>query len=145
MRIRLAAAATLIALTAGGCTSSPGSPIDTQPPAAAPATTQTQTATATTHDRPGQRICRIEADDGAFYLLLTSEADHNFSACDAYTPFDGTLEDLFKLPHNMDRRCFLASDKYIAQNGASGAIYSDAVKADLAAAHAFCAANGGTT
>jgi hypothetical protein len=93
----------------------------------------------------GQRICKVVQGSGTFYLLISSEAEHDFRACAGNAPFNGTLDDLFNLPNNMDRRCIIASDQAIARNHAIVAVYSDTQPADLAAARAYCQQEGGTS
>jgi hypothetical protein len=92
---------------------------------------------------PGREICSFVANGGTYYLLVTSETDHNLSACASGVRYPGTLEDLFTVPPGMDRRCILgpaATARYDAIVG----VYSTTKTADLAAARAYCKTNGGT-
>lgn len=109
----------------------------TQLPAAA------ATTAAAVSNLPSQMICQVDTGSGAYYLLLTSASDHNFTACDGAAPYAGDIDTLLGAGLGVDRRCFL-DNAFIAQFDASGAVYSDTKKIDLAAAHDYCAANGGT-
>jgi hypothetical protein len=116
----------------------------TTPPASAPppavAATATQAATPT---GPASEICQFADNGGSYYLLVTSATDHNFKACAGGTLYKGTIDDLFNTVPGLDRRCILGTAATV-EFDALVAAYSDTKKADLAAARAFCAANGGT-
>lgn len=113
----------------------------TASPVSTPAVKSTPTPTQEA-STAGQEICGVSGRSGSYYLLVTSATDHNFKACDNAVQYTGTLDDLFKLP-GMDRRCILG-DAYTSANDALVAVYSDTKPDDLAAADAFCRANGGT-
>jgi hypothetical protein len=137
-RVGIAAAAILVA---GGCstsTSTAGAPSPSStlavPPSAKP------TTAAANPNGPGRMLCKV-TDSGVYYLWVTS-ADHNFDACAGSPMQPITLDQLLAEP-NMDRRCILG-DAYTATHHAIVGVYSDTAAADLAAARAFCAANGGT-
>lgn len=115
-----------------------GSKTTTSSPASAPTTLATVAATGAL---PDQMICQLDVDGGTFYLLLTSASDHNFSACKGATPYSGTIDQLLTANHGVDRRCFL-NNAFIAKWDASGGVYSDTKKADLAAERDYCSANG---
>ncbi len=110
-------------------TDTPRSPIGADTPAA-------------TRTGPDQVVCQV-TDGGVYYLAVTSAADHNFSACAAGSPYPGTVYDLLGGVPGVDRRCILG-DRYTEANRAIVAVYSDTKPEDLAAARAFCDANGGT-
>lgn len=92
---------------------------------------------------PDRMICRMDAGGGSFYLLIVSATAHDFSACAGSTPYNGTIDQLLNGTNGIDRRCFLGNS-FIAQWHASGGVYSDKKKADLAAERDYCSANGGT-
>lgn len=120
---------------------SSSAPATSSPPAPKP-TTIPPSPTATTD--PGREICSFVEGGGIYYLLVTSETAYNLSACDGGTRYPGTIDDLLlRGPSGMDRRCILP-DSYTAAHEAIVGVYSDTRRADLAAARAFCQANGGT-
>lgn len=112
-------------------------------PAAVPPPPATATAAAT-QTGPDQEICQFTDNGGSYYLLVTSATDHNFKACAGGALYKGTLDDLFNSGAGIDRRCILGSNADLAAFDALVAVYSDAKKADLAAARTFCTANGGS-
>jgi hypothetical protein len=111
-------------------------------PAAAPPPAAPASAVATPTG-PDQEICQVIENGSTYYLLVTSATDHNFKACAGDKLFAGTLDDLFNSAAGMDRRCILGNAATV-EFDALVAAYSDTKKADMAAARAFCTANGGT-
>jgi len=75
--------------------------------------------------------------------MLTSGSGQ-FDACVGARRYGDTIDHLFLNTPHMDRRCILGSNDYIAAHNAVGGVYSDTRKANLAAARAYCQANGGT-
>lgn len=87
------------------------------------------------------KICKITDGNSTFYLNISSAAAHNFTECGIPPAlYGGTIDDLLKLP-GMDRRC-LSGNADVAQEQADIGVYSDAKRADLAAAETFCSAKG---
>lgn len=139
MIVTLSAAVTILWVTACGSTSQPPT-TPTMPTSAAPATAFDGAS--------GIRICsqidgRAAGGKGTYYLLVTSQTEHDFRACTGGTSYNGTLDDLFKQP-DMDRRCIVGSNDGLARNHALVAVYSDKGKSNLAAARAYCESEGGS-
>lgn len=91
--------------------------------------------------QPNSEICRFTADGGSYYLLVTSATDHNFKACDGGAQYDGNVDKLLADGTGIDRRCILG-DAATARLDAIVGVYSSPAAADMAAATAFCNANG---
>lgn len=85
-------------------------------------------------------ICTVPGatGGGSYYLNVVSETVHDFSACVGGERTTMTLDNLFALPGNVDRRCFLSVDTYHAIVG----VYSSSRAIDLAAARQRCAEPG---
>jgi hypothetical protein len=106
-------------------------------------TSEPQTPTTASFDpSSGSEICSVTDGSGRYYLNVTSQAEHDFRVCEGGAPYGGSLDDLFQLPH-MDRRCIVASNDALARNHGLVGVYSDTTAADLAAARAYCTAQGG--
>jgi hypothetical protein len=118
------------------------------PSAAAPANTDTSqpnTGTSSTAAaQPTSEICRFNADGGAYYLLVTSATDHNFTACLGAVQYDEDSGDIDKLLSDgtgIDRRCILGTAATVRFDALVG-VYSSPAAADMSAARAFCDAYG---
>ena len=85
-------------------------------------------------------ICKVTGDDGTgtYYVNQTSKTTHDFSPCSSGQPIKLTLDDLFALPGNIDRRCLLSVDTYHA----TAMVYSSSSRADLRAAQQRCSEPG---
>lgn len=112
-------------------------------PTSAPQSTPTPTPAAAPVADPGREICQVNAAGGTYYRLDISETEHDLRACAGQQRFSGTIDDLLNLP-GMDRRCIVASNAAIARNHATVGVYSDTKPADVAAARAYCQAEGET-
>jgi hypothetical protein len=127
----------LVATSAAPATSAAVPPPATSRPAAPPPATTTQAPAAP----PSAELCKVTGGGATYYRWVTSATDHNFTACQGATVVPGTVDDLLK-QDNMDRRCILG-DEATARYDAIVGVYSDTNAKNLAAARAWCKANGG--
>ena len=92
----------------------------------------------------GTAICRLAEHGGIFYLYVTSAATDTFTACAGATPYVGTIGQLLSSAPGMDRRCVLDLDHdNHSRNDGTVAVYSDRMRQNQTAAHAYCNANAG--
>ncbi|MEV8510828.1 hypothetical protein [Dactylosporangium sp. NPDC051484] len=144
-------AATNAAATSAAAVTTQAAPPPTTTAPAPPPTTTTAAApppspTTTTTQPPAVKnrmICKVTEGGGTYYRYVTSASEHNFSACADGTEVPGTIDDLLLGPGNINRRCILG-DTAIAMYHALVGVYSDTGTKNLAAARAYCDANGGT-
>jgi hypothetical protein len=111
---------------------------------AGPSPTSRPSSTRGTAAPADTKICRLAEHDGTFFLYVTSDATHTFTACAGATPFVGTIGQLLSSAPGMDRRCLVDPDYDSHNHGdTTVAVYSDRMRQNLTAARAYCNATGG--
>ena len=123
---------------------STAAPLSPSPAVARPSPTSRSSATQGAAAPAGTAICRLAEHGGVFYLYVTGDATHTFMACAGATPYVGTIGQLLSSAPGVDRRCVLDPDHdNHSGNDATVTVYSDNMRQNQTAAHAYCNANGG--